>query len=70
MPIERATAAMQIGDRITHGGRVLVLVGLEPMSVPNRRAHVEDPATGEHFEVAYDELEESPPTPQGFDPAA
>ena len=68
MPIERVTAAMQIGDRVTHHGRVLVLVGLEPMSVPNRRAQVEDPATGEHLEVAYDELEELPP--QGFDPAA
>ena len=52
---------MQIGDRVTHHGRVLVLVGLEPMSVPNRRAQVEDPATGERFEVAYDELEELPP---------
>jgi hypothetical protein len=61
---------MQIGDRVTYHGSVLVLVGLEPMSVPNRRAQVEDPATGERFEVVYDELEELPPAPQGFDPAA
>jgi hypothetical protein len=61
---------MQIGARVIYYGRVLVLVGHEPMSVPNRRAQVEDPATGEHFEVAYDELEEAPPAPQGFDPAA
>jgi hypothetical protein len=61
---------MQIGDRVTYHGRVLVLSGLEPMSVPNRRAQVEDPATGEHFEVAYDELEELSLPPQGFDPAA
>ena len=51
-------------------GIVLVLVGHEPMSVPERRAQVEDPASGERFDVAYDELEEMPPAPQGFDPAA
>jgi len=61
---------MQIGDRVTHHERVLVLVGLEPMSVPNRRGQVEDPATGERFNVVYDELEELPPAPEGFDPAA
>ena len=68
MPIDRITAAMQIGERVIYHGRVLVLCGLEPMSVPNRRAQVEDPVTGERFGVAYDELEELPP--QGFDPAA
>ncbi len=61
---------MRIGDRVIHHGRVLVLIGHEPMSVPERRAQVEDPATGERFDVAYDELEESPQPPQGFDPAA
>jgi len=45
-------------------------MGHEPMSVPDRRARVEDPATGEQFDVAYDELEPSPPETQGFDPAA
>jgi hypothetical protein len=61
---------MHIGDQVIYYGRTLVLVGHEPMSVPNRRAQVQDPVTGERFEVAYDELEESPPAPQGFDPAA
>jgi hypothetical protein len=64
------TAAMRIGDRVIYRGRVLILMGHEPMSVPERRAQVEDPATGEQFEVAYDELEVLPPEPQGFDPAA
>ena len=61
---------MRIGDRVIYQGIVLVLVGHEPMSVPERRAQVEDPASGERFDVAYDELEEMPPSPQGFDPAA
>jgi hypothetical protein len=61
---------MRIGDQVIYHGIVLVLVGHEPMSVPERRAQVEDPASGERFNVAYDELEEMPPAPQGFDPAA
>jgi hypothetical protein len=40
------------------------------MSVPERRAQVEDPASGERFDVVYEELEEMPPAPQGSDPAA
>ena len=61
------TAAVRIGDEVIYHGRVLVLRGLEPMSVPTRRAEVEDPATGERFVVPLDELEPAPP---GFDPAA
>ena len=61
---------MRIGDQVIYHGIVLVLVGHEPMSVPERRAQVEDPASGERFSVAYDELEETPAAPQGFDPAA
>jgi hypothetical protein len=55
---------MRIGDNVIHHGRVLVLVGHDPMSVPDRRAQVLDPATGERFDVRYDELE----SPEGFDP--
>jgi hypothetical protein len=61
---------MRIGDQVIYHGIALVLIGLEPMSMPDRRAQVEDPASGERFDVAYDELEEMPPEPQGFDPAA
>jgi hypothetical protein len=61
---------MQIGDPVTYHGRVLTLRGIDPMSVLERRAEVEDPSTGERLTVAYDDLEEAPPEPQGFDPAA
>ena len=61
---------MQIGDEVIYRGRLVRLLGLEPMSVPNRRAQVEDRETGEFFAVAYDELEEPRPSWQGFDPAA
>ena len=63
-----STAALRIGDDVIYHGRVLVLRGLEPMSVPARRAEVEDPVTGERLVVLLDELEPAPP--QGFDPAA
>ena len=42
---------MKIGDRVTYGGRTCVLRGLDPMSVPDRRAHLEDVATGERLAV-------------------
>src|SRR5690348_14606197 len=61
---------MKIGENVTHRGRMLVLLGHDPMSVPDRYAQVSDPETGERFEVAYDELEPVRPEPQGFDPAA
>jgi hypothetical protein len=61
---------MEIGDEVLYHGRVLRLLGHDPMSVPDRRAQVEDPATGERFEVAYDELEELPGAASGLDPEA
>jgi hypothetical protein len=61
---------MRIGDNVIHHGRVLVLHGHDPMSVPDRRAEVEDPATGERFFVPLDELRPADPDAEGFDPAA
>jgi hypothetical protein len=58
---------MEIGDDVLYHGRTLRLLGHEPMSVPNRRAQVEDPATGDVFEVPYDELEEMPRGARRFD---
>ena len=40
------------------------------MSVPDRRAEVVDPETGERLVVPLDELEPATPESQGFDPAA
>jgi hypothetical protein len=56
---------MNIGDVVTYHGREVVLLGLEPMSVPDRQAHVRDVETGEEHDVPYDELENGgglPPT--------
>ena len=52
---------MQIGDLVTYDGAVYVLRGLDPMSVPDRRAELEDPATGERVRVPLAHVEEVPP---------
>jgi hypothetical protein len=51
-----ATAAMKIGDLVTYQGRAYVLRGLEPMSMPNRRAELEDPKSGEMIVVPLAEV--------------
>jgi len=56
---------MNIGDVLIHRGRAVVLLGLEPMSVPDRLATVRDVETGDVLEGRVDELEEGeglPPT--------
>jgi hypothetical protein len=52
---------MKIGDPVLHQGRRYVLRGLDPMSVPNQRAVVEDAQTGEETTVPIAELEPCPP---------
>jgi hypothetical protein len=49
---------MTIGDILIHRGRAVVLLGLEPMSVPDRLATVRDVETGDVSNVRVDELEE------------
>jgi hypothetical protein len=61
---------MQIGDLVIHNGRLLVLLGHDPMSVPDRRADVDDPATGERLKVPLDELVPAPSGAAEADPAA
>jgi hypothetical protein len=61
---------MRIGDKVIYAGRVLVLLGHDPMSVSDRRAEVADPVTGERFQVPFDDLVAAPPEPEGFTPAA
>jgi hypothetical protein len=61
---------MQIGDRVSLHGHVFVLLGHDPMSLPDRRAEVADPATGERFTVLLGELLPIDPEPRGFGAAA
>jgi hypothetical protein len=50
---------MNIGDVVTYRGRAVILLGLEPMSVPDRHARVRDVETGEEHDVAFDELQDA-----------
>ena len=58
-----ATAAMRIGDLVSYHGTQYVLRGLDPMSVPDRRAELEDPATGKRVRVPLSEVEDAPAEP-------
>ena len=51
---------MEIGDLVTYEGKSYVLRGLEPMSVPDRRAEIEDPESGERRTVPLSLLTEVP----------
>jgi len=59
-----ATAAMRIGDLVSYHGTQYVLRGLDPMSVPDRQAELEDPATGERLRVPLADVEEGPAEPR------
>jgi len=48
---------MNIGDLVLHQGRRYYLRGLDPMSVPDRRAVLEDAETGERLLAPVDEIE-------------
>jgi hypothetical protein len=50
---------MYIGEVLTYQGRRYVLVGLEPMSVPDRRVELRDAETGDLIAVPYVVLAES-----------
>ena len=49
---------MNIGDLVVHNGKLYILRGVEPMSVDERKAELEDPETGERVRVPWDEIEE------------
>jgi hypothetical protein len=53
-------AAMEIGDLVIYQDRAYVLRGLEPMSVPERRAELEDPETGSRLTVPFEEVSDPP----------
>jgi hypothetical protein len=49
---------MKIGDTVIWDGRRVVLLGVEPMSVPDRLARVRDEESGDARDVPYAELVE------------
>ncbi len=51
-----ALRRMKIGSKVTYQGRTYVLRGLDPMSVPNRRADLRDPETGERIQAPLEEV--------------
>ena len=53
----RRLRKMRIGDPVIYKGRRYVLRGLEPMSMPDRRADLEDAETGELIRAPVAELE-------------
>jgi hypothetical protein len=55
---------MRIGDLVTYQGTLYILRGLDPMSMPERRAELEHPTTGERLRVPLDEVDEEPDEPQ------
>lgn len=52
-----SSAAMEIGDLVIYRGKTYVLRGLDPMSIDDRQAQLEDPDTGEVIHVPLDEVE-------------
>ena len=54
---------MRIGDLVIWRGRIYRLLGFDPMSVVDRRAHLEEPETGRRLLVLADELEAQAPCP-------
>ena len=60
-----STAAMKIGDLVLYLGRHYYLRGLDPMSVPNRQAFLEDAVTGKERTAPVEIIE---PGPSGAPP--
>jgi hypothetical protein len=54
---------MAIGDHVLYQGRRYRLRGIDPMSVSERQAELEDLETGEHVRVPLDEVESADPPP-------
>jgi hypothetical protein len=42
---------MEIGKVLNYDGRTYVLLGMEPMSVPDRKAELQDAETGEVIRI-------------------
>ena len=53
-----SAATMQLGSLVIHKGRPYYLRGLDPMSVSDRQAELEDVFTHERLSVLLDEVAE------------
>ena len=51
---------MQIGDPVIYLGKRYVLLGLDPIGVPERLAQVQDPVSDEVLSVPVDMLVDAP----------
>jgi hypothetical protein len=51
---------LQIGDFVTWRARLWVLLGIDPMSVGQRRAELEECVSGERLHAPLDELSAAP----------
>lgn len=47
---------MKIGDLVIYRDKLYRLLGLDPMSLDDRRAQIEDPDTGEVLHVPVEEV--------------
>jgi hypothetical protein len=52
---------MEIGNLVTWRGRAFYLRGIEPMSVPERHALLDDVETGERVTAPLHEVRDGPP---------
>lgn len=59
----KGLAAMELGSLVSYGGRTYYLRGLDPMSVADRRADLEDAETGERLQAPLSAVEPSGPLP-------
>ena len=51
---------MRIGDLVAYAGRQYVVLGLDPMGVPDRRADLKDVETGDAVRLPIAELDVGP----------
>ncbi|HEX3055643.1 MAG TPA: hypothetical protein VHP82_05825 [Gaiellaceae bacterium] len=50
-------ADLRIGERVTFRGRVCIVAGVSPMSIPARRVFLVDAETGERVEASVGRLD-------------
>jgi hypothetical protein len=57
-------AALHIGNHVVFEGRLYVVRGMDPMSVPDRDALLENVATGELVRVPFDQVQDAESGPR------